>query len=385
MIRLSKLYIRNCGVFSNYLIDFTQNGIPQDLICLSGVNGSGKTTILELIFSLASFLIPRFPNNRLFFDRLKPHILTRTEFAQLDLIIDENKLLSLVLGKEEEIQSDDKYEQSQCFVIVSEKIKSIIQNIEDIIVKSPEEDKVFQLDEKIPNTLIRVLAQLKDEESDTFQQEKNIKNQEILNDFFKAIEKNIDKDIDDDDNSHLNLPYFFLFNSHDREILDIRYTSVPKNKSTYEIVYSYHPKRDDLEKLLVFYDYAYPDKYKSLVDWINDHILSDKRIEKINRPDFQVVLKTKQGKEHGIELLSSGEESLLILAIQIYLKASKNSIILIDEIDQSLHPEFQEKAIKMLRELQQEKGCQIIVTSHSDIIWNAFEEKSIIRLTEVLE
>ncbi|WP_272126953.1 ATP-binding protein [Spirulina sp. CS-785/01] len=380
------MYIRNCGVFSNHLIDFTQDGIPQDLICLSGVNGSGKTTILELIFNLASFLTPRFFNkNRLFFDRLKPHILTRTEFAQLDLIINENKLLSLVFGEEEEIQYDKKYEESQCFVIVSEEIKSIIQNIEDTIVKSPEEEEEYRLDERTKRQFIRFLTDLTDKEFDTFQKERNIRNQEILNDFFKAIEEHIEKEINYADTDHLQLPYFFLFNSHDREILDIRYTSLPKNKSTYNIVYSYNPKRDDLEKLLVFYNYAYPERYESLVKWINKHILSDQKIEKINKPDFQVVMKTKQGKEHGIELLSSGEESLLILAIQIYLKASQNSIILIDEIDQSLHPEFQEKAIKMLRELQREKGCQIVVTSHSDIIWNAFEEKSIIRLTEVLE
>ncbi len=82
-----------------------------------------------------------------------------------------------------------------------------------------------------------------------------------------------------------------------------------------------------------------------------------------------------------MELLSAGEESLLIIATQLYLKASKNAIFLIDEIDQSLHPEFQEQVMRLLRQLQKDKACQIIVSSHSKII---FKEKGLINLTKMV-
>ena len=44
-MKILRLYIHNSGVFKNTLIDFTHHGEPQDIICLAGVNGSGKTTI----------------------------------------------------------------------------------------------------------------------------------------------------------------------------------------------------------------------------------------------------------------------------------------------------------------------------------------------------
>ncbi len=105
----------------------------------------------------------------------------------------------------------------------------------------------------------------------------------------------------------------------------------------------------------------------------------------VNLIKFKTIIKTKDGNEHGLELLSSGEESLLVTAIQIYLRASENTVILIDEIDGSLHPEYQEKIMKILKKLQEKFDCQIIVSSHSRFIWNEVDEKAIIRLTEVLE
>jgi len=51
-MKLLRLYIHNSGVFKNILINFTHHGKPQNLICLAGVNGSGKTTVMEFIFNL---------------------------------------------------------------------------------------------------------------------------------------------------------------------------------------------------------------------------------------------------------------------------------------------------------------------------------------------
>ncbi len=123
-MRVLKLYIQNSGVFSNTLIDFTDNGIPQNLLCLSGVNGSGKTTVMDLILNLAYIINPKLSLNDIFFDRLKPNILTKTEFAQLDLLID-NKVLSLVIGDKNKIQRCKEY--PQAFIIENE-IKPLIEN-----------------------------------------------------------------------------------------------------------------------------------------------------------------------------------------------------------------------------------------------------------------
>ncbi len=369
-MKVLKLFIKNSGVFSNTLIDFTDNDEPQNLLCLSGVNGSGKTTIMDLILNMACLLNPELSMRDIFFDRLKPNVLTNTEFAQLDLLIND-QVLSLVVGDKNNIQRCKKF--PQAFIIENE-IKSLIEKYENTAIKSPKDTKIDV--EKLNGIEQIIFGKAFSDREIT--KEKN----GIFRDLFETIGNKINKELDPLERN--KLPFIYLFNAHDREIRDIRYASIPKDDSKYGITHRYDPMGDDLKKLLIFYDYAYSDTFEELKNWINNYVLENKSIYKINRPEFRVVIKTKRGDEHGIEQLSSGEESLLILAVQLYLKSSKNSILLIDEIDQSLHPECQERIMRIINQIQKEKHCQIILSSHSRFIWNSFSEKSIIRLNEVI-
>ncbi len=371
-MKLLKLYIHNSGVFKNTLIDFTHHGEPQDLICLAGVNGSGKTTVMELIFNLINFINPDLSPQNIFFDRLRANVLTWTEFAQLDVLI-EDKVLSLVLGDKKNIQTNSKYTGKQGFIIENE-IKSLIKYFENNFVKTPEEEE---------SNFIRRLTGV--QEIERFS---NRKIDRIEEDIVKPLIQKVEKIYREEEVTQdilQTMPSVHFFNAHDREIRDIRYSSIPQEKRKYEIADRYSPDKDDLKKTLIFYDYAHPTKFNDLKDWVNKYVLVGKSIERIDRANFQVVIRSsKDKKEHKLELLSSGEESLLILATKLYLSASKNVIFLIDEVDQSLHPEFQEKVIRLLKQLQKDKGCQILVSSHSRIIWNTFKEQEIIDLTEVV-
>ena len=372
-MKLLRLYIHNSGILKNTRIDFTHHSEIQNMICLAGVNGSGKTTVMELIFNLINFINPDLSLQNIFFDRLKPNVLTRTEFAQLDILL-EGKLLSLVLGEKKNVQSDVKYTGKQSFIIESE-IQNMIKHFENAVVKTSEGDNYEPV-------LIQELTRVRGAERFS---NRKVDKKEIH--FFEPLLNRLEEISTDEkasQNIFQNMPAVYFFNAHDREIRDIRYNSIPQEKRKYEIAHRYSPKNDDLTKTLVFYDYAYSDKFNDLKNWVNKHILVGKTIEKIDRVNFQVVIKTKDGKEHGLELLSSGEESLLIIATQLYLRASENTIFLIDEVDQSLHPEFQERVMRLLRQLQEDKCCQIMVSSHSEIIWNTFEEQAIIDLTEMV-
>jgi ABC-type lipoprotein export system ATPase subunit len=370
-MKLLRLYIHNSGVFKNTLIDFTHHGEPQDLICLAGVNGSGKTTVMELIFNLINFINPDLSPQNIFFDRLRANVLTWTEFAQLDVLI-EDKVLSLVLGDKKNIQTNSKYTGKQGFIIENE-IKSLIKYFENHFVKNPEEEE---------SNFIRKLTGV--QEIERFS---NRKIDRIEEDIVKPLIQKVEKIYREEEVTQdilQTMPFVHFFNAHDREIRDIRYSSIPQEKRKYEIADRYSPDKDDLKKTLIFYDYAHPTKFNDLKDWVNKHVLVGKKIKGIDRVHFQVIVETQDEKEHELERLSSGEESLLILATQLYLRASKNAIFLIDEVDQSLHPEFQEQVIRLLKQLQKDKNCQIIVSSHSEIIWNAFEDKGFISLTELV-
>lgn len=370
---LLRLYIHNSGVFKNTLIDFTHNGEPQDLICLAGVNGSGKTTVMELIFNLINFINPDFSPQNISFDRLRANVLTWTEFAQLDILI-EDKVLSLVLGDQNNIQVDNEYIGKQGFIIENE-IKTMIKDFEDNFIKIPEDYDNSQI-----QNLILYKETIGLQLAESFSKRKiDYKEQEIVMPLIQIYkDRKISNDIQQ------NMPFIYFFNSHDREIQDIHYSSIPQQKPKYEIAHRYNPKTDDLTKTLVYYDYAFSEKFNELKTWINKHLLVGKSIKQIDRINFQVVIETKDSEKHGLELLSAGEESLLIIATQLYLRASQNAIFLIDEVDQSLHPEFQEQAMRLLKQLQKDKDCQIIISSHSEIIWNHFEEQGFISLTELV-
>ncbi|MFK5970804.1 MAG: AAA family ATPase [Candidatus Marithrix sp.] len=374
-MKLLRLYIHNSGVFKNTLIDFTHHGEPQNLICLAGVNGSGKTTVMELIFNLINFINPDLSEQNIFFDRLRSNVLTWTEFAQLDVLI-EDKVLSLVLGDEKNIQIDSKCTGEQSFIIENE-IKSMIKYFENNIVKTPDDDNKSIFIKKLTGT--REIKRFSNRKIDRRIEEN------IVKPLIQKLEKIYREDEVITQDILQTMPSVYFFNAHDREIQDIRYSSIPQEKLKYEIAHRYNPNKDDLKKMLVFYDYARTSEFNNLKNWVNTHVLVGKKIKEIDRVNFQVVIETNKNKEkHGLELLSSGEKSLLILATQLYLRASENVIFLIDEVDQSLHPEFQEKVMRVIKQLQKDKGCQILISSHSRITWNAFKEQEIIDLTELV-
>jgi len=56
-LKLKKLYVENYKVLKDFEIDFCdEKGEPLPIIVLAGVNGSGKTSILEFLFHIESFM-----------------------------------------------------------------------------------------------------------------------------------------------------------------------------------------------------------------------------------------------------------------------------------------------------------------------------------------
>jgi len=250
-MKLLRLYIHHSGVFKNTLIDFTHHGQPQDLICLAGVNGSGKTTVMELIFNLINFINPDFSPQNIFFDRLKPQVLTWTEFAQLDILI-QNKVLSLVLGDSKNIQINPQYLGKQGFIIENE-IKSMIKHFENNVVKtSVDEDEHSIISQKV--TGLRVAEWFSNRPI-------NWQEEQIVKPLVQQLEKMSQQPTQE---IFQNKPLVYFFNAQDREIRDIRYTSIPQEKQKYEIAHRYSPDKDDLKKTLIFYDYAKPEKFHDL-------------------------------------------------------------------------------------------------------------------------
>ena len=60
-MKIKKLVVKNYKVFDHLELDFTdKNGDVLDTIVLAGLNGSGKTTVLELLRDLIDGRTPQY-------------------------------------------------------------------------------------------------------------------------------------------------------------------------------------------------------------------------------------------------------------------------------------------------------------------------------------
>ncbi len=76
-----------------------------------------------------------------------------------------------------------------------------------------------------------------------------------------------------------------------------------------------------------------------------------------------------------IKNLSSGEKQILIILLTTLLQDNKESILLLDEPEISLHIDWQRELIKHIRELN--PNCQVILTTHSpSVYYKGWTEKA---------
>jgi predicted ATPase len=89
------------------------------------------------------------------------------------------------------------------------------------------------------------------------------------------------------------------------------------------------------------------------------------------------LLKVYKGEYFDFEYASSGEKHILFTMINIAAKISDNSLVLIDEPELSLHPNWQMKYVNSFKRMFKDyKGCHFIMASHSHYIISDLEPNS---------
>lgn len=87
------------------------------------------------------------------------------------------------------------------------------------------------------------------------------------------------------------------------------------------------------------------------------------------------IFKNSAGDEFNINYLSSGEKQLFLRTLSIKMLEPKNSIILIDEPELSLHPKWQQRIIEVYNKIGENN--QIIVATHSPHILGSVSNENI--------
>ena len=87
------------------------------------------------------------------------------------------------------------------------------------------------------------------------------------------------------------------------------------------------------------------------------------------------IFENSAGEEFNINDLSSGEKQLFLRTLSIKILEPKNSIILIDEPELSLHPKWQQRIIEVYKKIGENN--QIIIATHSPHILGSVSNENI--------
>ena len=118
------------------------------------------------------------------------------------------------------------------------------------------------------------------------------------------------------------------------------------------------------KKLQVFYPVM--KKLSLFSDLLNGKNFADKKI--LFSPDYGIRAWSKTETPIDLDDLSSGEKNEIMLLYKIIFKVSDNSILLLDEPENSLHVVWQRMLIEDILRIAPEKNMQVIIATHSSRI-----------------
>ena len=95
-----------------------------------------------------------------------------------------------------------------------------------------------------------------------------------------------------------------------------------------------------------------------------------------------IYFKNSFGDSIKIESLSTGEKEILNKAFFFFVNETKDSVILIDEPEISLHPTWQSHILKVYKNLANEFNNQVIIATHSAQLIASTPKESLIILTK---
>lgn len=91
----------------------------------------------------------------------------------------------------------------------------------------------------------------------------------------------------------------------------------------------------------------------------------------------EVYFKNALSDEIKIEELSGGEKEILTKVLPLFLHNIKDSVILIDEPESSLHPNWQNQIVGLYKRIAERVNNQFIIATHSPHIVSAVEKQYI--------
>ncbi|MBS1809243.1 MAG: AAA family ATPase [Acidobacteria bacterium] len=334
-LELRSVRIKNCGPIDDIKIDFFDaSGKTLPVCVIGGANGSGKTTVLEVIAAMAEMLIPKS------LDTLDDHQVQKapdflakkkSEYLQMDFLVG-GKEMSLFYGVP---PTDARLHEEKCGW-----------------GKGP-----------YPNTLMPEDTGFAIEIRQRIGMQQGIPSKYPASDLYVALS---------------DLVPSIIYLPHNRSLEPVSPDQIQKEADAYKFVQRIEVVRQfwgSLTSYLIWLEYSDTERFEQMRKFLNDLDFDGKTFH-VNRKELDVFVKTKDGHEHRLHELSSGEQNLLIILIELYRKLLPGSIVLIDEIENSLHPAYQHRLAQGLLALQKEIPYQLIVTTHAPVFVEIFSAEN---------
>jgi predicted ATPase len=323
-LELRSVRLKNCGPIDDIQLNFFDaSGKTLPVCVIGGANGSGKTTILEAIFFLAKYLGTSSYQS-------KERLLKPGTYIQVDWRFD------------------------------SEDVKAVIgAHPEDVMPHQP-------MGTSAPPTVNAHSAQLAEIKRRIQVQSTQASPENLRHAFPSEFIPSV------------------IYLPHSRGLEPVVGEQLNKEDDGYQFAHRIEPIRQfprSLNSYLIYLDYAYPERYAAIQTFLNNLGFEGKTF-RVDRRSFDVMVKTANGQEHRLHELSSGEQNLLIILIELYRKLTPGSIVLIDEIENSLHPAYQHRLAQGLLKLQKEIPYQLIVTTHARAFVEIFGTENTLLLNQ---
>ena len=320
-MKIKNLHIKEYNGLENLDINFESEGKVLDLIVLAGINGSGKTRVLESIRYWFEMFRSKAVNVELFYEE--------NEREVLESLMNSEGLTEIEKEMQKEIEYTDCLRNIKFYNYDYRHNKTENRNYNSkIISKSFENLKIFP-------KLIYVPTEINFEE-------------------IKKAQTNLKKE------------YRFINIVDSYEIKDIpSYIATRISKVANE------------EENLTMGQVR--KKVFAEINGIFEILELDVKLSEISKDENSMPIFTdSSGKKFGINELSSGEKQLFLRTLAIKMLEPENSIIMIDEPELSLHPKWQQKIVDVYRKIG--RNNQIILATHSPHILGSVEKENIILL-----
>ncbi|GEM_PF-234236 len=388
--RFSPLFltVRNIGPFFEkpVVFDFTDaNDGPCNFYLLIAGNGAGKTTVLELMAFLMKMLE---------YDRMESFghdgLDKNYGSVQWDILI---KFKERFQG-----ESDEEFREK--------KEKTIVLSL---LAGSFEKSVISEWDsDRLKNFCAASCHQFGFWRNESGRLERLGQNDSFVNEFLNEIKINSDtqprefenptlttesRDISivkkdtqprEFENPTLTLPTLLYFSAYRNipSIADKNTATSPENwkpvdweyKCIRQIAQEGSEWRKSLDNLFMWLENIDNDFFKSAKNTVNERVFKgrEKFFKGMQKNPPEAVIYNK-GREHSFDKLSSGEKSLLQLFSCIGVYMTRNTILLIDEMDVHLHSKWQHRVLNLLKKLVKDHpGLTVIATTHSREILSAF-------------